>query len=62
MSQKQKFATQHTAGYSNVKVLPPELLASNVTCAIILLKRTTGRPMVTTMTPYTNCTSTQKIQ
>jgi len=32
MSQKQKFVTQHIAGYSNVKVLPPELQASNVTC------------------------------
>jgi hypothetical protein len=51
MSQKQKSVTQHTAGYSNVKVPPPELLASNVTCVIILLKETTGSPMVTIMTP-----------
>jgi len=51
MSQKQKSVTQHTAGYSNVKVLRPELLASNVTCVIILLKQTTGSPMVTIMTP-----------
>ena len=32
MSQKQKSVTHHIAGYSNVKVLPPELLASSVTC------------------------------
>lgn len=27
ISQKQKSVTQHTAGYNNVKVLPPELPA-----------------------------------